>query len=52
MRRIRTYLFMLIIGALAVHLVWIAIAPLIPYAVGGVAAVGVVGAFYYRRGRW
>jgi hypothetical protein len=52
MRRVRAFLLTLIIGALAVHLVWIAIAPFIPYAIGGVVAVAVLGAFYYRRSRW
>lgn len=49
MARIRSYLITVIILAFAVHLVWDAIAPLVPYAVGAVVAVGVLGALYYRR---
>jgi hypothetical protein len=52
MRRARAFFITLIIAALAVRLVWLAIAPLVPYAIGGVAALGVVGALYYRRRSW
>ena len=51
MGRIRAYLITAIILALAVHLVWDAIAPLIPYTVGGLIALAVLGALYYRK-RW
>jgi len=51
-QRVRGFLLTLIILALAVHLVWVAIAPLIPYTIGAVAVVGVLGALYYRKSRW
>jgi hypothetical protein len=51
MRRVRGYLITVIIGAIAVRLVWAAIAPLIPYTIGALGAVVVLGALYYRR-RW
>jgi LPXTG-motif cell wall-anchored protein len=52
MQRIRAFLITLIILALAVHLVWIAIAPLLPGAVIGLVLLGVLGALYYRKRRW
>jgi hypothetical protein len=51
MARIRAYLITVIILALAVHLVWDAIAPLIPYTIGGLVALAALGALYFRR-RW
>jgi hypothetical protein len=51
MARIRAYLVMVIIFALAVHLVWVAVAPFIPYTMGGLVAVAILGFFYFRR-RW
>jgi len=51
MRRLIAYCFALIILAVAVHLVWVAIAPLVPYAIGGAVGVGILGLLYYRR-RW
>jgi hypothetical protein len=51
MARIRAYLVTVIILALAVHLVEDAIAPLFPYAVGGLVALAALGALYYRK-RW
>jgi hypothetical protein len=52
MQRVRAFLITLIILALAVHLVWVAIAPLIPEAVVGLVFIGVFGALYYRKRRW
>lgn len=51
MQRIRAFLITVIILAVAVRMVWAAIAPTLPYAVGGLAAVVVLGTLYYRR-RW
>jgi O-antigen/teichoic acid export membrane protein len=51
MARIRAYLVLVIILALAVHMLWDAIAPLVPYAVGGLVTVMVLGWLYFRR-RW
>lgn len=51
MARVRAYLVTVIIFALAVHLVWDAIAPLVPYTVGGLVALAALGALYFRK-RW
>ena len=51
MARVRAYLFSVIILALAVHLVWVAIAPLVPYAIGGLIALAALGALYFRKRR-
>jgi hypothetical protein len=51
MSRVRAYLFLFIIGAIAVHLVWVAVSPLIPYSIGGLVAISVLGWLYFRR-RW
>jgi LPXTG-motif cell wall-anchored protein len=51
MARIRAYLITVIIFALAAHLVWDAIAPMVPYTVGGLIALLALGALYYRK-RW
>jgi hypothetical protein len=51
MGRVRTYLITVIIFAVAVHIVWIAVAPFIPYTVGGLIALAALGALYFRR-RW
>lgn len=52
MQRLRASLFTLIILALAVHLVWVAIAPLVPYGLGALVAVLVIGLLYYRKRQW
>lgn len=49
MGRVRSFLITVIILALAVHLVWTAIAPLIPYAIGGIIALAALGFLYYRK---
>lgn len=51
MQRVRAFLITLIILAIAVHLVWDAVAPLIPYTIGGLVAVLILGALYFRK-RW
>lgn len=52
MRRIWAICLTIIVAAVAVHLVWIAMAPFIPYAMGGLVVIGALGLLYYRRGRW
>jgi thiol:disulfide interchange protein len=52
MQRLRAFLITLIILAVAVHLVWVAIAPVLPEAVVGLVALGIVGALYHRKRRW
>jgi hypothetical protein len=52
MQRLRGLLITVIILAIAVHLVWVAVAPLLPTAVVGLVVVGILGSLYYRRRRW
>lgn len=52
MHRLRAILLTLIIAGLAVRIVWIAISPMVPYAIGGLVGVYAVGALYYRKRRW
>lgn len=52
MGRVRAFLLTVIILALAVHLVWVAIAPLIPYTIGGLIALAALSSLYFRRRRW
>lgn len=52
MQRVRAFLITLIILAIAVHLVWVAVAPTVPFAIGGLAVIAIVGALYYRKRRW
>jgi LPXTG-motif cell wall-anchored protein len=51
MARVRAYLITVIILALAARLVWDAVAPLIPYTIGGLIALAALGALYFRK-RW
>jgi len=51
MGRVRAFLLTFILLALAAHIVWIAVAPLVPYAIGGLIALGVLGLLYFRK-RW
>lgn len=52
MQRARMFLITLIILALAVHIVWLAVAPIVPYSIGGLVVIGLVGMLYYRKRRW
>jgi LPXTG-motif cell wall-anchored protein len=51
MARVRAFLITVIILAFALHLAWDAIAPLIPYTIGGLIALMALGALYFRK-RW
>jgi hypothetical protein len=51
MTRVRAFLVTVIILALAARLVWDAIAPLIPYTIGGLIVLAALGALYFRK-RW
>lgn len=52
MHRIFMFLLMLIVLSIAVHVVWLAIAPFVPFALGGLVLVVVLAALYYRRRPW
>ena len=49
MARVRAFLITVIILAIAVHLVWDAIAPLIPYTICGLIALVALGWLYFRK---
>lgn len=52
MHRLRALLVTVIIASLAIRIAWIAIAPIVPYAIFGVVAVYAAGSLYYRKRRW
>jgi hypothetical protein len=52
MNKIRGYLFLAILAAIAIHVLWLAIAPVVPYAIGGLIVISVLGALYHRKRRW
>ena len=52
MRRIRAFLITLIILAVAVRIVWAAIAPLVPEAIIGLVAISVLSLVYHRKRLW
>ncbi|MFE0365394.1 hypothetical protein [Streptomyces griseoaurantiacus] len=52
MKKARSFLLLLLLVAFTIHMAWLAIAPLIPYIVSGLAVVMVMGFVYYRMTRW
>ncbi len=52
MRRARTVLITLVIGALALRIIWWAIAPLLPILLIGLVIVLVVGTVWFRQKKW
>ena len=52
MRKARAILLTLLLVALTVHVLWIAIAPLVPYLVSALVVVLALGFVYYRMTRW
>ena len=52
MKKVRAILFTLLLAALTIHLLWIAIAPLVPYLVSAFVVVLALGFVYYRFTRW
>lgn len=51
MRRARDILFIIILLALAVQLIWHALAPLIPWACSLLVLLLIAGGLYYRKWR-
>lgn len=52
MRRLRAILFTLLLAAFTIHMLWIAVGPLMPYLVASTVVVVAVGFVYYRFTRW
>ncbi|MEW2227234.1 hypothetical protein AB0943_19475 [Streptomyces sp. NPDC007044] len=45
-------MLLLLLAAFTIHMLWLAIAPLVPYLVSGLAIVLVLGFIYYRMTKW
>ncbi|WP_189148164.1 hypothetical protein [Streptomyces lacrimifluminis] len=52
MRKARSLLFTLLLAAFTIHVLWLAIQPLIPYVVSALAIVLVLGFVYFKMTRW
>ncbi len=52
MRKARSFLLTLLLAAFTIHVLWLAIQPLIPYVVSALAILLVLGFVYYRMTRW
>jgi len=51
-RKLRAILFTLLLGAITVHVMWVAIAPLVPYIISALVVVLILGSIYHRFTRW
>ncbi len=52
MKKARSLLVTLLLGALTVRVLWWTVEPLIPYLVGSLIVVLVLGVIYHRMTRW
>ena len=52
MRKARSLLVTLLLGAVTVRVLWWAVEPFIPYLVSGLIVVLVLGFIYHRMTRW
>ncbi|MEW2424560.1 hypothetical protein AB0911_28825 [Streptomyces nigra] len=52
MKKIRLYLVMLLLGVLAIRVLWELVTPLIPVLVVALILVTGVGFLYHRSSRW
>ena len=52
MAKARNILVMLLLAAFTIRVLWLAIAPLVPYVVSALAIVLVLGFIYHRMTRW
>lgn len=52
MRKARAILATLLLAAVTIHVLWIAVAPLVPYLVSSFVVVLVLGFIYFRMTRW
>lgn len=52
MKKARAILATLLLAAITIHVLWIAVAPLVPYLISSFVVVMVLGFIYYRMTRW
>lgn len=52
MKKARSWLVTLLLGALAIRAAWWAVEPLVPFLVSGLAVLLVLGFIYHRMTRW
>ena len=52
MKKARSLLLTLLLGAVTIRVLWWAVSPLVPYLVSATAIVLVLGFIYYRMTRW
>lgn len=52
MKKARAVLATLLLAAVTIHLLWIAVAPLVPYIISLLVVVLALGFIYYRMTRW
>ncbi|MGC5342222.1 hypothetical protein ACPXCF_04935 [Streptomyces sp. DT171] len=52
MKKARSYLLTLLLAALTIRVLWWVVEPFIPYMIGMLAIVMVLGFVYYRMTRW
>ncbi len=51
-KKARSLLLTLLLGAVTIRVLWWAVSPLVPYLVSATAIVLVLGFIYYRMTRW
>lgn len=52
MGKVRNFLLLLLLAAFTIRVAWLAVEPMLPYVVSGLAIVLVMGFVYYRMTRW
>lgn len=52
MGKARNFLLLLLLAGITIRVLWLAVEPLLPYVVSGLAIVLVMGFVYYRMTRW
>jgi hypothetical protein len=50
--KVRNLLLLLLLAAFTIRVAWLAVEPLLPYVVSGLAIVLVMGFVYYKITRW
>lgn len=52
MGKVRNFLLLLLLAGITIRVLWLALEPLLPYVVSGLAIVLVMGFVYFRITRW